>query len=69
MSDPVDRAQEGWGYSPGNSRKWHYFKADGMSLCRKIGFYRGDTEVGNDNSEDNCAQCRRLLERRPKISR
>lgn len=52
----------GWGKSP-LSPKWHWFQQNGLSLCHRIGFYRGDTEEGNDNSADNCARCRKLLDK------
>lgn len=54
--------KEGWGF-PANSRKAHYF-VDMMALCRKYGFYRGTLEQGNDESPDNCAECKRLLSKR-----
>lgn len=53
------KPNEGWGF-PLNSRKAHYF-VDTFSLCRKMGFYRGDLEQGNNNSPDNCAECRKRL--------
>jgi len=53
-------SMEGWG-KIGASRKWHYFK-DGRSLCRSFGcFAITHLELGNDNSEDNCAACKRKL--------
>jgi hypothetical protein len=58
----VTEREEGWGF-PGNSKKAHYF-VDGMALCRKWGFYSGPLEKGNDNSPDNCAECKRLLSKR-----
>jgi len=57
------KKQEGWGYAPHISRKWHYF-VNGMSLCGKIGFYRGRLEQGNDDSNDNCTACKKALQRR-----
>ncbi|KKN37026.1 hypothetical protein LCGC14_0767860 [marine sediment metagenome] len=33
--------KEGWGF-PAGSKKAHYFEANGMSLCRKYGFYFGE---------------------------
>lgn len=49
----------GWGKSPA-SPKWHYFpEGESFSLCRRIGFYFGPTEEGNDDSSDNCAACKR----------
>ena len=49
----------GWGF-PGTSRKAHYF-VNGMSLCRKWGFYLGPLEQGNDGSPDNCTTCMKAL--------
>jgi len=51
---------EGWGFYL--SRKWHYF-VNGTSLCRKIGFFRGELEQGNDDSPDNCTSCKKALKR------
>jgi len=56
---------EGWTWLS-NSRKWHYF-VNGQSLCRKWtlwGWKSHDYELGNDNSPDNCAECRRRLKKR-----
>jgi hypothetical protein len=54
----------GWGKPHDTvSRKWHWFAIDGRSLCGKVGFYRGATELGNDDSSDNCAECRKRLVR------
>ena len=58
----MEKRNEGWG-APGCSKKYHYFTADGRSLCMKIGFYRGEREQGNDDSPDNCAECRKRLAR------
>ena len=54
--------KEGWGYSPHISKKWHYF-VNGTSLCRKIGFFHGELEQGNDDSPDNCTACKKALKR------
>jgi hypothetical protein len=55
---------EGWGWPP-ISRKAHYIEPDGRSLCGKIGFaFDLPLEQGNDGSPDNCAECRRRLNRR-----
>jgi hypothetical protein len=51
---------EGWGL-PNGAKKWHYFTCKGRSLCGGYGFYAGDTELGNDNSPDNCAECKKRL--------
>ena len=57
-----EQITEGWGL-PGRSKKWHYFNGS-FSLCKKWGFYFGSKELGNDDSEDNCKQCQKLLKKR-----
>ena len=49
---------EGWGFSYG---KYHYFR-DTMSLCRRVGFFRGELieDNGKDNNDD-CKICRNKL--------
>ena len=60
-------APVGWSH-PTNSKKWHYFlEGDGKSLCCKW-FYLGHRESGNDESPDNCADCRKKLTARKKLS-
>ena len=54
---------EGWGF-PLLSRKAHYFMR-GRSLCGKWGFF-GEVEPGNDDSPDNCAECKKKLQKRNK---
>lgn len=62
----MSESKEGWGtvVSAGTlmpSKKWHYFK-DHRSLCGKwMRFSDNDLEQGNDNSVDNCAECKRRL--------
>lgn len=62
----MDELSEGWGW-PLLSRKAHYFAEDGSlgktSLCRKW-LYGGVLEQGDDDSPDNCTECRRRLEKR-----
>lgn len=62
----MNKVQEGWGKSP-VSRKWHWFLANGFSLCGKVGFYFGHVEQGKDNSPDNCAACKKRLAKRHKL--
>lgn len=56
--------KQGWAM-PGVSRKFHYFLDNGFSLCRKIGFYMGETD-GDENDDgkgprrDDCSQCYKL---------
>ena len=55
---------EGWGWLL-NSTKWHYFLADGKSMCGKwLRLSNDDQEQGNDDSPDNCAACRKKLKAR-----
>lgn len=56
--------KEGWTWLT-SARKWHYFRFDRRSLCGKH-LFLGDLsalETGNDGSPDNCAACRRKLEK------
>jgi hypothetical protein len=53
-----DKKREGWGF-PSNSRKAHYFVGV-RSLCMSWLFF-GELETGNDNSPDNCMECKRSL--------
>lgn len=56
----------GWGMVMG-LRKWHYFRAsDGRALCGK-GLWLGpiaNLEQGQDDSPDNCAECKRKCKQR-----
>lgn len=54
-----NKIPEGWGKSL-VSRKWHYFR-NRDSLCRRIGFYFGEVEQGNDHSSDNCSAYAKIL--------
>jgi hypothetical protein len=57
------KTKEGWGFSPHLSKKWHYF-VNGTSLCHKIGFFHGELEQGNDDSDENCTACKKILQKR-----
>lgn len=51
---------EGW-TKFSNSTKWHYLRG-GTSLCGKfMALGNPATELGNDESPDNCAACKRKL--------
>ena len=56
----------GWNWLR-NSTRWHWFAEDGRSLCKNYLIMGGneDAKHGNDNSPDNCAECRRQLKKRP----
>jgi hypothetical protein len=53
---------EGWGVIRPGDRKAHYYR-DTMSLCRRVGFYRGPLDPDGPPSPDDHAECRRLLAR------
>ncbi|MEI8244375.1 MAG: hypothetical protein WCI51_01015 [Lentisphaerota bacterium] len=50
---------KGWGW-PGLSKKAHYYNNNARSLCGKW-IYTGVLEEGNDNSSDNCCDCKKRL--------
>lgn len=55
-----DELKEGWTWLT-NSSKWHYF-VNKKSLCGRFAIWSDDDlEQGNDDSEDNCAACKRKL--------
>lgn len=57
--------KEGWWW-PSNSKKAHYM-LDGRSLCLKWMCMGAPTlEQGNDESIDNCAECKKRLKKRKK---
>jgi hypothetical protein len=58
----MSECKKGWGYLS-NSPKWHYFGADGRSLCGKWARFDGNPygEDFNDMNSDNCAACRKKL--------
>lgn len=53
--------EEGWGVIRPGDRKAHYYR-NGMSLCRRVGFYRGplESDTGEDSPDDHL-ECRRAL--------
>ena len=56
----MNKTKEGWTWLS-NATKWHYFR-NGQSLCKKYGIFGpGDLELGNNDSPDNCVQCRKIL--------
>jgi len=59
----MQKIEEGWGW-PGASKKAHYFaEGDTRSICMRW-MYGGPREQGNDDSRDNCAECRKRLKKR-----
>lgn len=60
---------EGWG-KLANATKWHYFDADHKALCKKwMALGSLSTELGNDDSPDNCLACKRALKQRAPVAR
>lgn len=59
MSSPT---VEGWGVIRPGDRKAHYYR-NGMSLCRRVGFYNGPLDEGDTPSDDDHKECRRALDR------
>lgn len=57
MSEP----KEGW-VGTINGRKWHYVIGS-TALCGTT-IWGGTPELGNDDSPDNCAACKRKLAKR-----
>lgn len=58
---------QGWAF-PGTSRKAHYFRGDGRSLCRRWGSIgMPDAMFSTENvmtpSPDDCTVCRRRLDK------
>ena len=53
---------EGWGVIRPGDRKAHYYR-DTMSLCRRVGFYFGSVDAEDKPSPDDCAACRKVLDK------
>jgi hypothetical protein len=58
----VTAQDEGWGVIRPSDRKAHYYR-DMWSLCRRVGFYNGPLSPDEFTSKDDCAGCRKVLER------
>ncbi len=56
-------AAEGWGVIVPGMRKACYY-VDGESLCGKRFLYRGPLDADEFKSSDDCAPCRRKLDKR-----
>lgn len=57
-----EKLTEGWGVIRPGDRKAHYYR-EGTALCRRVGFYRGPLEADEFTSKQDCAPCRRALEK------
>ena len=59
--------KQGWGNpEPFKTRsKFHFYAADGRSLCGRWGrlFEQPEVEDTNDNHLDNCAACKKKIEK------
>jgi len=58
----VSSSKQGWGW-PLNSRKAHYF-VDGIALCGSWMFLGSKLDDSSACSKDDCAACRRKLDKR-----
>ena len=57
-----EKLKEGWGVIRPGDRKAHYYR-ETMSLCGRVGFYRGFLEPDNGKSSADCAACRKRLDK------
>jgi hypothetical protein len=57
-----DTKSEGWGVIRPGDRKAHYYR-DMTSLCRRVGFYTGPLDPDTFKSAQDCAACRKALDR------
>lgn len=60
------KVTKGWGVIRPGDRKAHYYR-DMFSLCGRVGFYNGDLGPDQFTSTDDCAACRKVLEREKKV--
>jgi hypothetical protein len=57
----TEEKKEGWCHLS-NSRKWHYIFSDKRSACGQWALFgHGEFEQGNDESESNCAGCKKKV--------
>jgi len=61
MTDSTE-ATEGWGVIRPGDRRAHYYRF-GMSLCNRIGLYGGPLDPDEFVSKQDCAACRKVLDR------
>ena len=62
MSEAIDKRVEGWTWTHGG-RKWHYYR-DSRAICGGWLLLKHPSEgyeIGNDDSADNCAACKRKI--------
>jgi hypothetical protein len=63
----VKKITEGWVVPFAGSRKWHYFREEGRSLCGNYALLvktpEANPEQGKDDSPDNCSACRKKLKK------
>lgn len=62
FQDSLPELDEGWGVIRPGDRKAHYYR-NMDSLCRRIGFYNGPLEPDEFHGPDDCAACRKVLDR------
>ena len=62
FQDSLPEPTEGWGLIRPGDRKAHYYR-NTDSLCRRIGLYSGPLEPDENHSPDDCAACRKVLDK------
>lgn len=58
----MPEVKEGWGIIRPGDRKAHYYR-EMFSLCRTRGFYTGPLSADAFRSRDDCAACRKVLDK------
>ena len=61
MSETQEHA-EGWGVIRPGDRRAHYYR-EAMALCRRVDFYQGPLDPDEFKSKQDCAACRKQLDR------
>jgi len=66
MSETQERKQGWQTYKSQSTRRYHFINADGMALCRGLGFYFDEViphTKGQARGAEDCAKCYKLAER------
>lgn len=62
LNDGGPELTEGWGVIRPGDRKAHYYR-ELFSLCLRVGFYDGPLDPDAFASKDDCAGCRKVLDK------
>jgi hypothetical protein len=49
--------------------KWYHYFVDRIPLCNGCTMLEGRAEQGNDDSDENCPRCKKLLAERRKAQK